>query len=297
MQELLAARRVEQRGVQIRPEDAGRDGVDGDAVRRPFDRQRARQPRDGRLARHVRRHFEEPDKRRQRRDGDDPAGAARDHVAAEHLAARSVPVRFVSRMRLQSASSISSVGDASWSCPRQHTRMSTPAERRDARVAQALERRRRRRRRTARAASGGRAPRSPPRPPRRAPRAAPVATTSAPASARPSASARPMPLVPPTTTARRPDRSNRLHRASKRASAGPARSGGRGAPAPRRLRALVGRLLRLVRAGLDQMRRSSPGAPRRRRARGSPDRSAGAFRPRRACRDRWRCSAVSRRRS
>ena len=33
-----------------------------------------------------------------------------------------------------------------------------------------------------------------------------VATTSAPASARPSASTRPMPLVPPTTTATRPSR-------------------------------------------------------------------------------------------
>ena len=37
----------------------------------------------------------------------------------------------------------------------------------------------------------------------------PVATTSAPASASPSASARPMPLVPPTTTAVRPVRSKR----------------------------------------------------------------------------------------
>jgi hypothetical protein len=36
----------------------------------------------------------------------------------------------------------------------------------------------------------------------------PVATTFAPASARPSASARPMPVVPPTTTAVRPLRSN-----------------------------------------------------------------------------------------
>src|SRR4029453_3268636 len=37
-----------------------------------------------------------------------------------------------------------------------------------------------------------------------------VATTSAPASARPSANTRPMPLVPPTTTAIRPSRLNRF---------------------------------------------------------------------------------------
>src|SRR5262249_6722161 len=40
-----------------------------------------------------------------------------------------------------------------------------------------------------------------------APSRRPVATTSAPASANPSASARPIPVVPPTTTATRPDRS------------------------------------------------------------------------------------------
>ena len=79
MQELLPARRVEQRRVEVGAEHARRDRIHGDVVRRPFDRQRARQPGDRRLARDVGRDFEQPDERRQRGDGDDPAGALRDH--------------------------------------------------------------------------------------------------------------------------------------------------------------------------------------------------------------------------
>ena len=100
---------------------------------------------------------------------------------------------------------------------------------------------------------------------------------------------RPMPLVPPTTTAVRPDRSNRrssVDDAWPVAARGPRGDGRRRLAAP--ASGVVGRLLRLVRAGLHQVRRSSPAAPRRRRARGSPGRSAGASRRRRAGRDRWR---------
>ena len=78
----------------------------------------------------------------------------------------------------------------------------------------------------------------------------PVTTTSAPASARPRAMARPMPLVPPTTTARRPERSNSLVISNAPRGAGERRPfrGGDGARGPR-----LG-LLRLILARLDQMR-------------------------------------------
>jgi hypothetical protein len=120
---------------------------------------------------------------------------------------RSVPVRFVSRMRCQSASFISSVGTR-LVMPAALTTMSTrpnvlstssrtrtsdsPSD-----TSEVMRRVRRRRASISPATSSTSVC-------RRA-----VATTSAPASASPSASVRPMPLVPPTTTAVRPWRSNR----------------------------------------------------------------------------------------
>ena len=202
-QELLAARRIEQRGVEIGAEHARRDRIHGHVVRRPLDGQRARQPGDAGLARHVGRDLEQADERRQRRDVDDAARSLRSTiVAAEHLAARSVPVRLVSMIRCQSASSISSVGTRLGraggvrpGCPRRPNVSRQPSRRRV---------RATRRRPT----SAGIAQRAAAAclDLRRdllddATRGGPVATTSAPASARPSASARPMPLVPPTTTA------------------------------------------------------------------------------------------------
>ena len=71
-----------------------------------------------------------------------------------------------------------------------------------------------------------------------------VATTSAPASASPSASTRPMPLVPPMTTAVLPLRSKRD---------GPFLGPPRGAPRAPRSAAARGLLLRLVARGLQQV--------------------------------------------
>ena len=113
----------------------------------------------------------------------------------------------------------------------------------------------------------------------------PTLTTSAPASARPSASARPMPLVPPTTTASAAAEIEQPHQEAARRRFTP-RASGRGLPPAAPLRRC--RLLRLVGAGLDQVRlhrlarRECVVAP------GSPGRSCGASPPRREGRDRWR---------
>ena len=111
-------------------------------------------------------------------------------------------------MRSQSASVMSSVGTRLRRARRRRRRMSTSPNSRRHASRTALERRRVGDVSRPRAASAVRALRSRPRPRSTRSSRRPVATTSAPASARPSASARPMPLVPPTTTAVRPDRSN-----------------------------------------------------------------------------------------
>ena len=54
-EELLPARPFEERRVEIGLEHAGRDGVDREAVRRPLDRERARQSGDGGLSTRYRR--------------------------------------------------------------------------------------------------------------------------------------------------------------------------------------------------------------------------------------------------
>src|SRR5262245_25658258 len=118
-----------------------------------------------------------------------------------------MPVTFVSRMRFQSASLISTDGTRLVT-PAATTTMSTwPKAARHASRSAAID--------STRATSTGcRSVRRPSRSMTAATSSTtsarrPVATTSAPASANPSAIARPMPDVPPTTTAVRPVRSNR----------------------------------------------------------------------------------------
>src|SRR5664279_1741488 len=82
--ELLEPLRVgEQRGVHLGSHVSRRDGVDVDAVARPFVAQRLRELRDGTLACGVRGDGEATLEAQQRREIDDLAGAASDHRTAE----------------------------------------------------------------------------------------------------------------------------------------------------------------------------------------------------------------------
>ena len=84
-QELLAAPPFQDLAIQIRFEHAGRDRVHGQAVRRPLDRQRAREAGDAGFARRVRRDFQQSNHRRDRGDADQPPEPLRDHRRRECL--------------------------------------------------------------------------------------------------------------------------------------------------------------------------------------------------------------------
>src|SRR5256885_2288907 len=83
---LAAFGAVEQAGVQLRSKDAGRNGVDANAFSGPFDGQRFGERSDGGFAGAIGGDFIESDERSQRRNINDAAVAAFDHVAADDTA-------------------------------------------------------------------------------------------------------------------------------------------------------------------------------------------------------------------
>src|SRR6266404_2324924 len=83
---LAAFGAVEQTGVQFRSEYAGCNGIDANAFSGPFDGERFGERSDGSFAGAVGGDFIESDERGQRRDINDAAVAAFDHVAADDAA-------------------------------------------------------------------------------------------------------------------------------------------------------------------------------------------------------------------
>ena len=73
-------------GVQVGAEDAGSDGVDGDAFPGPLNGKRAGEGGDAGLTRRVGGHFAESNETVERCDVDDATVAAIEHVLAEDLA-------------------------------------------------------------------------------------------------------------------------------------------------------------------------------------------------------------------
>lgn len=100
---LAALSAVQKRGVEIGPENSWRDGVDADIVLRPLDGKRLCQRRDSGFACRVGSNFVQGHERRERRNINDAAIPAFDHVTANYpaCAKRSIQIRFENRVPLR----------------------------------------------------------------------------------------------------------------------------------------------------------------------------------------------------